>query len=149
MHSFLEEAPLGRCLALCRTWPRGPRKEYLAGLEQGEIHIQWILLQPLRKKESSEWAASIGLSCYTATAAPGHLSWLAVSSSVQFPRGKTLRGGSLILWKAEMALFSPIVSHFNVFILGKFRLWFLITMYYSVWTNSVTGQHVSTFGLGF
>lgn len=102
-----ERAPLGTVPGSTQGWPRGPRMEYLAGLEQGEPRIQWIWPQPLREKEHSEWAASTSLARYTGNAASDRLSWLAVSRSVQFVGGKTLR--EVWLFEKQKRLFILIL----------------------------------------
>lgn len=124
--------------------------EWSKGLEQGNPQIQWVWPQPLRENEPLEWVASTGLTCCTGKA-PHHPSWPVISRSVYFVAARNLREGSLILWKAKVTFFSRLENCFsdfcclwiisNFFLFWRFRLWFLMTMCYSMWTTSATGQH--------
>lgn len=109
-----ERGPLGTHRDPSRGWPRGPRKLWLAGLEQGEPCIQWICPQSLKEKEPSEWAASTGLAGCTGDAAPDHLSWLVINNSVEFVAGKTLREEVWLFEKQKWLFFLSLCLAFIV-----------------------------------
>lgn len=100
-------APLGRCLVPHRGGQED--SEQSKGLEQGNPQVKWIWPQLLRENEPSQWVASIGLTCCSGKA-PHH-----PSRPIHFAAGRSLREGSLILWKAKVTIFSHLVYCFSDF----------------------------------